>query len=96
MPKGYRKMISESEKKIIIACAEKYHVTSVILFGSSLLPDSENNDIDLGVKGVDPKKFFKFYSELFKQLPKPVDLVDLSRKTTFNDMVVETGVRIYG
>jgi len=40
--------------------------------------------------------FFKFYGELYKLLSKPVDLIDLSTRSLFNDLVEENGVRIYG
>ena len=66
-----------------------------LLFGSSLEPGTGAGDVDLGVKGMDPRLFFKFYAELVKHLSKPVDLVDLSRKSLFNDMVEETGLVIY-
>ena len=89
-------MISESEKDIILQCAKKFEASTVILFGSSLGDEQNTNDIDLGVKGIDPKQFFKFYAELFKRLSKPVDLVDLTRKSLFNDLIEETGMRIYG
>ncbi len=89
-------MINENDRNIILQCARKFNVSSVILFGSSLEEDNNANDIDLGVKGIDPRMFFKFYAELFKRLSKPVDLVDLSKKTLFNDLIEETGMRIYG
>jgi len=89
-------MITEEDKDTIIRCAKRYNVESVILFGSSTRDDVESNDIDIGVKGIEPRLFFKFYAELFKKLPKPVDLVDLSKKSIFSDLVEETGVRIYG
>ena len=89
-------MITEMEKDIILQCAKKYNVSSIFLFGSSVMKDREANDIDIGVKGIEPRLFFKFYAELFKYLPKPVDLVDLSKKTLFNDLVEENGVKIYG
>ena len=89
-------MISEADKEIIVDCAEKYHVSSVILFGSALGEADKANDFDLAVKGIRPELFFKFYAELFKRLSKPVDLVDLSRKSLFNDLVEQTGVVIYG
>ncbi|MCH7732825.1 MAG: hypothetical protein IIB44_09985 [Candidatus Marinimicrobia bacterium] len=88
-------MISEEDKKIIRKCAKKYNVSKIILFGSALEED-DPNDIDLGVKGVAPGLFFKFYGELYMRMPKPVDLVDLSYKSLFNDIVEETGVVIYG
>lgn len=89
-------MITEEDKAIIVQCAKKYHVGSVVVFGSSLNDTIEAHDIDLGVKGLDPRQFFKFYAELFKYLSKPVDLVDITRKSLFNDLVEESGIRIYG
>lgn len=89
-------MITEHEKEIILQCAKKYNVSYLLLFGSSIEKDDGANDIDLGVRGIEPKFFFKFYAELVKQLSKPVDLVDLSQKSLFNDLIEETGVKIYG
>lgn len=89
-------MINESDKKIILQYAKKYNVSSIILFGSSLEKNKKANDIDLGVKGIEPRLFFKFYAELFKYLSKPVHLIDLSKKSLFNDLVEETGRKIYG
>jgi predicted nucleotidyltransferase len=90
------KVITERDKDIILQCAEKYNVSAIFLFGSSIKRDKEPNDIDIGVKGIEPRLFFKFYAELFKHLSKPVDLVDISKKSLFNELVEETGVRIYG
>ena len=89
-------MINEREKGIITRCAKKYNVSSIYLFGSSLDIDSEPNDIDLAVEGIRPEIFFKFYGELLRSLSKPVDLVDLSRKSLFNRIIEEKGVKIYG
>ena len=88
-------MITEREKNIILHYAKEYDVGSVLLFGSSIEPGTTANDVDLGVKGIDPRLFFKFYAELVKHLSRPVDLVDLSHKSLFNDLVEETGLRIY-
>ena len=90
------KMIAENDKNTIIHFAKKYKVSHIILFGSSIENDRESNDIDIGVKGIEPRLFFKFYSDLFKNLSKSVDLVDLSRKSLFNDLIEEDGVKIYG
>jgi predicted nucleotidyltransferase len=88
-------MLSASDKKAIVACAEKYRARSVYLFGSSL-GKGKANDIDLGVEGVEPLLFYKFYGDLIAALSKPVDLVDLSRKSKFNDLVIKDGVKVYG
>lgn len=89
-------MVTEHEKEIILRCAKEYSVSSILLFGSSIESGRDADDIDLGVKGIEQKLFFKFYAKLVKLLSKPVDLVDLTQKSLFNDMVEETGVKIYG
>ena len=88
-------MINEEEKKIIIQYAKKYKVSKVYLFGSSL-DDPEYNDIDLAISGIKPDLFFKFYGELLRNLPKPVDLIDLSQKSLFNQLIQKNSVKIYG
>lgn len=89
-------MITDTEKKIIIDLCQKYNVSAAFLFGSSIEPDGEPNDIDIGVKGIKSGLFFKFYAELIKYLTKNVDLVDLSERTLFNELVEENGIKIYG
>ena len=89
-------MITEYEKNVILRYAKEYNVSSVFLFGSSIEAEGGANDIDLGVKGIEQRLFFKFYAELIKNLSKSVDLIDLSLKSKFSDIVEETGVRIYG
>jgi predicted nucleotidyltransferase len=42
-------MIADRDRKIIEETAAKYHVKRVILFGSSVSPDKESRDIDIGV-----------------------------------------------
>jgi predicted nucleotidyltransferase len=88
-------MLSESDKTTIIRCAQKYNVSAIYLFGSSLEADAQARDIDLAVKGINTL-FFKFYGELMRHLSKPVDLVDLSHKTLFNELVEKRGAKIYG
>lgn len=87
-------MINKREKEIIIQFAIKYHVSSIYLFGSSL-NENEYKDIDLAVKGIKPELFFKFYGELLRNLKKPVDLIDLSKKSLFNQIIEETAMIIY-
>lgn len=89
-------MLAEQEKDVILNCARKYRVSSILLFGSSVEGGREPQDIDLAVRGIDKRLFFKFYAELVKNLDRPVDLVGLSRKSLFNDIVEETGVKLYG
>ncbi len=89
-------MLLESDKMTIINYAQKYNVSSVYLFGSSLNPDIKSNDIDIGVEGLKPEFFFIFVGELLFSLSKLVDVVDLSEDTRFHKVVKKEGVKIYG
>jgi predicted nucleotidyltransferase len=88
-------MISDQERQVIRECAEKYKARKVVLFGSAL-EGNAYSDIDLGVQGIPPQLFFKFYGELFQRLSLPVDLINLSSDTLFNRLVEEEGIVIYG
>lgn len=89
-------MISEKDKKVILELAKKYKVKRVILFGSGSKDNIKSRDIDLAVEGIPDRLFFKFYSELIFNLSQPVDLVDLSRKNKFTEIVSSEGVLLYG
>jgi len=89
-------MLPEIEKQIIIDAARKYNVAAIYLFGSTLTEGAAARDIDLGVLGVPAELFFEFYAELMKNLPKPVDLIDLKKPTLFNKLVLRDGMKIYG
>ena len=88
-------MLTDVEKEQILTCASKYGITELYLFGSAL-EDEHYHDIDLGVKGIPAAQFFKFYGELLRKLAKPVDVVDLSKKTLFTELVEQHGVKLYG
>ena len=89
-------MISNEDKNKVMLIAKKYNVNKVYIFGSNLLPDKDSKDIDLAVEGIQNEHFFSFYSELIFALSKPVDLVDLNKKTLLNSIVKSEGVLVYG
>jgi predicted nucleotidyltransferase len=71
---------------------------SVYLFGSIVTGRThENSDIDIGISGLPPKKFFRAYSILDRSLSNKVDLVDFDENVKFYtllkslDEVVELG-----
>ena len=78
-------MISEQEKRTIHACASRYGVRRILLFGSAISADGDYADIDIAVDGIAPKLFFKFYGELLRSLDKPIDIVDLGDHTPFTE-----------
>jgi predicted nucleotidyltransferase len=89
-------MITEKDKNAISLLARQYGVHKVLLFGSGTEGRKEARDIDLGVIGIEPRRFFEFYGDLMFSLSKPVDLIDLSKDTKFNAIIKREGIPIYG
>ena len=87
-------MIDIKDREIILAMARKYHVSKVLLFGSSLSENEESRDIDIAIEGIADNDYFAFYGDLLCALSKPVDVIDLSKKSKFVDMVLREGVRL--
>ena len=85
-------MITDTDKNIIEKLARKYHAKRVVLFGSSLSPTQEYRDIDIGVEGIEEKDFYAFYGELLFALSKPVDIIDLSKKTRFTKLIFREAI----
>ncbi len=88
-------MITTQEKATITKLARRYKVRKIFLFGSSLV-SKKARDIDLAVEGVPAKHFFRFYGDLLFSLPKPVDLIDLTKDSKFTRLVRREGLAIYG
>ncbi len=88
-------MITDTDKNIIEQLARKYHAKRVVLFGSSLSSTQEYRDIDIAVEGIEEKDFYAFYGELLCALSKPVDIIDLSKKTRFIELILREGIPLY-
>lgn len=88
-------MFSEEEKTIIVECAKKYNISEVIVFGSSVT-EEDVNDLAIGIKGLEKGLFPEFIEELSKKLSRDIDIIDLSGKSLFNEVVRERGIKIYG
>ena len=89
-------MVSQNDIEIIKRLSSKHRVRKVILFGSSLDPQRQADDIDLAVDGVAPQDYYQYCGELMMSLTKPVDIIDLSIPCKFVDIVLEEGVVLYG
>lgn len=89
-------MISRKDKSAIIRIGKKYQVGRILLFGSGAESVRRAADIDLAVEGIKPERFFNFYGELFRDLSKPVDLIDLSTKSKFTQLIRRDGIVLYG
>lgn len=88
-------MISDKDRQTIERLAAKYGAKRVLLFGSSLSPDKESRDLDIGVEGIAEKDFFAFYGELLCTLSKPVDVVDLSSSSRFVELIEREGIPLH-
>ena len=89
-------MVSETDKTKIIALGRRYKAKKILLFGSSARSNSDSRDIDIAVDGIPDSLFFKFYGDLIFSLSKPVDVVDLGKKSKFTSMIMDEGVQLYG
>jgi len=50
-----------------------------------------NSDIDMGVKGLSPDKFFKVYSKLYIDLDSEIHLVDFDYDDRFFSLLEKQG-----
>lgn len=89
-------MITNDDKYRVIEIAKRYNISKLYLFGSNIDAEKNPNDIDLAVEGIEDSLFFKFYSELIFSLSKPIDLIDLKKKSLLNEMVKAEGILLYG
>ena len=88
-------VIREDDRSAILKVARKYHASAVILFGSSVNRE-DAEDIDVGVRGIDPEAFFDLYGELLLCLSKPVDVVNLDKRSRFAELVENEGIVLDG
>src|SRR5215510_1888096 len=65
---------------------------TVFLFGSLVTGNNnENSDIDIGIKGLPPEKFFKAYSKLYMNLDNEFHLVDFDYESDFFYLLEKQG-----
>jgi predicted nucleotidyltransferase len=87
IPERYREDIKKSYN-----CLKKYGCESVYLFGSLVTGKiNDNSDIDIGVKGLPPEKFFSVYSYLDFNLDNGFDLVDFDFNSDFFSLLDRLG-----
>ncbi|MBQ9537766.1 MAG: nucleotidyltransferase domain-containing protein [Treponema sp.] len=66
--------------------------TEIYLFGSQATGKAHSkSDVDLGVKGLPPRLFFRMHSDLEKALKMPVDLVDFDCQIDFFNLLQKVG-----
>ena len=65
---------------------------SVYLFGSLVTGNiHQNSDIDIGIKGLPPERFFRVYAQLDNNISSQVDLVDFDENSKFHNLLNPLG-----
>jgi len=88
-------MIAEKDRQLIKDLARKHSISRVLLFGSSVSGQDSANDIDIAIEGIEDGAFFAFCGDVTIALSKPVDVVDISRQSKFNELIRKEGVELY-
>lgn len=66
--------------------------TEIYLFGSQATGKAHaGSDVDLGVRGLPPRRYFGMHSDLEDILNMPVDLVDFDYQKDFYDLLNRVG-----
>ena len=65
---------------------------SIYLFGSMVTGKIHlNSDIDIGIKGLPPEKFFRVYAQLDNNISNEIDLVDFDENSKFYNLLNSLG-----
>jgi predicted nucleotidyltransferase len=88
-------MVSDQDSATIVNLARRYGAASVWLFGSNADRRRPGRDLDLGVEGVPPARFFQFVGDLMVSLSQPVDVVALDRRSKLNTLLRRHGIRLH-
>ncbi len=88
LPYSYQKDIERATKIL-----KEYGAKEVFIFGSIANGKfNENSDIDIAVKGLNEKDFYKVASVLMFELENEFDLIDLDDKENrFSQMLLKVG-----
>lgn len=91
-----KKDIFEKELAKIVEISREFKAEKVFLFGSSLENAETAHDIDIAVKGIGDRDFFKYYGRISLAVDDEVDIVDLDDvREHLHDRIVSKGRVIY-
>jgi predicted nucleotidyltransferase len=78
-PERYQKEILAARDLLKAEGCKKVYVFGSMVTGNM----QENSDLDIGISGLPPEKFFKVYAKLDQSLNTAVDLVDFDESRDF-------------
>ena len=77
-------MLSEKTLSKISSILKSEGCSEVFLFGSHVTGHAhENSDIDIGIRGLEPSKFFSVFARLDNEIPQKIDFVDFDEQVSF-------------
>jgi predicted nucleotidyltransferase len=87
IPENYQEDIKKASKLL-----RDEGCKTIYLFGSMVTGKfHKNSDIDIGISGLPPQRFFKVYAHLDKELSNRVDLVDFDIQKDFYNLLNSLG-----
>lgn len=92
---GGKMPITQKNIDRAIELAKEFGATKLLLFGSALTNPQKANDLDLGIEGIEPSKFFLFGGTLENIINKTVDIVPLEIDSEFVKYIKKYGKLIY-
>ncbi len=85
-------MISDVVLNKISSILKDEGCEEVFLFGSHITGRAnEKSDIDIGIKGLHPAKFFSAYARLDSELDEKIDFVDFDEQLDFFNFLNSIG-----
>jgi predicted nucleotidyltransferase len=82
----------QDDVKLAVNYLKSEGCSAVYLFGSIVTGKThDDSDIDIGVKGLPPKKFIRTYSILNDKLSNKIDLVDFDINVSFFELLNSLG-----
>lgn len=91
-----KREVLDNELVKIEKISKEFNVEKVFLFGSCLENVETANDIDIAVKGIKAKDFFKYYGRISMAVGDEVDIVDLNDiREHFQKRILSKGRLIY-
>ncbi len=85
-------MVSELTLNKISTILKDEGCKEIFLFGSHANGHAhENSDIDIGIRGLEPSKFFSVYARLDNEIPQKIDFVDFDEQASFFNFLRSIG-----
>lgn len=87
-----RYLVSELTLNKISSILKDEGCKEVYLFGSHVTGHAnEFSDIDIGIRGLAPSKFFAVYARLESEIPEKIDFIDFDEQVAFYNFLGSIG-----